>query len=144
MSLQSLVSGLQAEIAKKWELTKVISTISACKQSIKFKAGAKKCCKKEKITFTPNEWCNIPFANGSGLKFKLTHSMGTRQIELKGIWASLSRHFGQSLPIVLVVAAHDACNHHWVQNSTTVLQQLYWNVKKVSCYLYIDRVPYFH
>ena len=33
----------------------------ACKQGIKSKAGAIKCCKEIKITALPNEWLNIPF-----------------------------------------------------------------------------------
>ena len=32
----------------------------ACKQGIKFKAGALKCCKEIQITAPPNEWGNIP------------------------------------------------------------------------------------
>jgi len=35
----------------------------------------------------------------------------TGQVELEGIRAGLCRHLGQSLPVVLVVAAHDAGDH---------------------------------
>ena len=33
----------------------------ACKQGIKSKAGAIKCCEENKITYLPNEWGNTPF-----------------------------------------------------------------------------------
>ena len=45
-------------------------------------------------------------------KLKLTHSVRTRQVELQSIRTSLSCHLGQRLPVVLVVAAHDAGDHN--------------------------------
>ena len=44
--------------------------------------------------------------------------MRAREVELEGIGASLGCHFSQGLPVVFVVAAHDAGDHDAVGKVT--------------------------
>jgi len=40
--------------------------------------------------------------------------MRTGEVEFKGIWSSLLSHLGQGLPVILVIATHDAGDHNLV------------------------------
>jgi hypothetical protein len=50
----------------------------------------------------------------NGKKLSLTHSVRTRQVKLESVRPRGLRHPSQGLPVLLVVAAHDAGDDHAV------------------------------
>mmetsp|Transcript_11752 Transcript_11752/g.29695 ORF Transcript_11752/g.29695 Transcript_11752/m.29695 type:complete len:519 (+) Transcript_11752:748-2304(+) len=42
----------------------------------------------------------------------LAHAVGAAEVELQRVGAACLCHFGELLPVLLVEAAHDACDHH--------------------------------
>jgi len=56
----------------------------------------------------------------------------TGEVELEGIGAGLLGHLGQRLPVVLVVAAHDAGDHDLVRKVTLYLRDASEEVKTMA------------